>query len=275
VILDVAPLPDNVRMVASKVAIVVDALRASATLTALFDSGAQSVLVAAGPADAIAVAGQDRSRYLICGEVGGVAPVGFDHGNSPTEIADLDLAGREVILSTSNGTRALRAVADARLTLVGTGRNGASLIPYALAQAANLRADLTIVCAGDDGGQLFSLEDFFFAGYLVELAAALQPFTWPVDESDPGAGEPGRWVLDESAVAARRLYRSYLPTGVDPSQPPTAATRAALEDARNGHSLPRIGYAADLDYCAQVSCSRAVPRLGIREGRYLLTDDQA
>jgi 2-phosphosulfolactate phosphatase len=271
-ILDVVALPDCLRTVTDRVAIVVDALRASATVTAMFDAGARSVLVAAGPAEAIAAAEPDRLRYLVCGEVGGVPPVGFDHGNSPTEIAALDLAGREIILSTSNGTRALRVVAGARLSLVGTGRNGLALMPYALEQAARLRADLTIVCAGDDGGQHFSLEDFYFAGYLVELAAALHPFTWPVDEADPGSGDPHRWVLDESALAARRLYRSYLPPGADPARPPVAAARAALEEARNGHSLPRLGYGADLDYCAQLSGSRALPRLSVREGRYVLTD---
>jgi 2-phosphosulfolactate phosphatase len=275
VILDVVPLPDSLRTVTDKVAIVVDALRASATVTAMFDAGARSILVAAGPAEAIAAAQPDRQRYLVCGEVGGVPPVGFDHGNSPTELAALDLAGREVILSTSNGTRALRAVAEARVGLVGTGRNALALMPYALEQAARLRADLTIVCAGDDGGQLFSLEDFYFAGYLVEVAAALRPFTWPVDEADPGAGDPGRWVLDESAIAARRLYRSYLPAGAGPSQPPLSAARAALAEARNGHSLPRLGYGADLDYCAQLSGSRALPRLEVREGLYVLTDDGA
>jgi 2-phosphosulfolactate phosphatase len=272
VILDVAALPNAVRSVADKVAIVVDALRASATITALFDAGARSVLIAAGPADAIAAAGPNRAGYLICGEVGGVPPVGFDHGNSPSEIAGLDLAGREIILSTSNGTRALRAVAEARLTLVGTGRNGAALVAFALDQATGLRADLTVVCAGDDGGQQFSLEDFYFAGYLVELAAAARPFTWPVDESDPGAGDPSRWVLDESAVAARRLYRSYLPAGAAPLRPPPAAAQAALRDARNGHTLPRLGYADDLDYCAELARSGAIPRLGVRDGRYFLTD---
>ena len=269
-IVEVAALPCAAREVERKVVVVVDALRASATLTALFDRGAESVLVAAGPAEALAAAGPDRAGYLVCGEVGGIRPPDFDHGNSPTEISSLDLAGLQVVLSTSNGTSALRSVAGARLVLVGTGRNGPAVAEFGLAACEQLGADLVVVCAGDDGGIHFSLEDFFFAGYLVELIADRRAFSWPVDEADPGQGDPTRWTLDESAVAARRLYRSYLGPGADPASPPLDDVRAALRDARNGHSLPRLGYGDDLDYCAHTACSASLPLLRVREGRLLL-----
>ena len=271
VIVDVAVLPGVVLEVERKVAIVVDALRASSTVTAMFDAGAGAVIVAADPADAFSIVGDERERYLICGESGGLPPAGFDYGNSPRQIAELDLAGREVVLSTSNGTRALRAVAEARLALVGCGRNVSAVSSFALGQAERTASDLTLVCAGDERGTLFSLEDLFFAGYLVERIARLRDFSWPVDESDPRSGDPSCWVLDESAVAARRLYRSYLPPGPVDSQPSPETVLAVFREARNGHSLPRIGYGPDLEYCAQVDCSAALPRLSRHDGRLVLT----
>jgi len=122
-IVDVASLPGNVLAVEQKVAIVVDALRASATIIAMFDAGASAVVVAADPEDAFATVAGERERYLICGESGGLPPAGFDYGNSPLQIAPLDLAGRRIVLSTSNGTPAVRGVAAAPLAVVGTGRN--------------------------------------------------------------------------------------------------------------------------------------------------------
>src|SRR6478736_53350 len=110
VIVDVAVLPSAVLEVERKVAIVVDALRASSTIIAMFEAGDGAVVVAADPDDAFAIVGEERERYLICGESGGLPPAGFDYGNSPRQIAALDLAGRMIVLSTSNGTRALRAV---------------------------------------------------------------------------------------------------------------------------------------------------------------------
>lgn len=269
-IVEVAPLPSAVRDVERKVAIVVDALRASVTAVAMFEAGAGEVVLADGPAQALALAAAERARYLVCGESGGVQPAGFDHGNSPRELARADLAGRTVVFATSNGTRALRAVAGARLALVGSGRNGPACARLGLAAAERTASDLVVVCAGDELGTQFSLEDFFFAGYLVELVSRERPFAWPVDESDPRSGDPSVWTLDESAVAARRVYRSYL-AAPDASGPGPDEVLAMFDEARNGHSLPRIGYAADLDFCSEVACSGVVPRLARRDGRLVLT----
>jgi 2-phosphosulfolactate phosphatase len=269
-IVDVALLPGQVLDVQRKVAIVVDALRASATVTTMLDAGAEAIVVAADPADALAVASQERERYLVCGEQGGVPPAGFDFGNSPRQFASISLNGRRVVLSTSNGTRALRAVGNAQVALVGGGRNGAAVARFGLEAAERSASDLTIVCAGDEFGTLFSLEDVFFAGYLVELVAGLRDFRGPVDESDPRRGDPACWTLDESAIAARRLYRSYLSPGEDPTSPTRASVLTMFQEARNGHTLPRLGYAADLEYCAEVNRSSTIPRLIHHHGRFVL-----
>jgi 2-phosphosulfolactate phosphatase len=269
-IVDVAPLPGNVHEIERKVAIVVDALRASATIATMLDSGAEAIVIAADPSEALAIASAERQRYLVCGESGGLAPAGFDFGNSPGQLASINLAGRRVVLSTSNGTRALRAVAHAQVALVGGGRNAAAVARQALELAARSHADLAIVCAGDEFGRLFSLEDFFFAGFLVELIADLHDFGGPVDESNPRHGDPACWTLDESAIAARRLYRSYLSPGEDPTEPTRDSILAMFQDSRNGHTLPRLGYASDLQYCAEVNRSSTIPRLSYDHGRFVI-----
>ena len=278
-IVDVALLPSLALELEKKVAVVVDGLRASTTLITMFEQGAPSVIVADGPQDVFRLTADQRDRFWLCGEVGGRPEEGYDFGNSPSQISRHDLAGRAVVFSTSNGTRALMAVADAAAVLVGAGRNARAVAVKALNAAERLTVDITLVCAGDEQGTLFSLEDAFFAGCIVEQLAGLRPFGWPVDESEPGAGDPSTWILDESAVLVRRLVRSYLSAGsqdmVNPRtvglMPNAADVMKMFQDARNGQSLPRIGYVDDLAYCAALDQSEVVPLLSRRDGRFVLT----
>ena len=57
------------------------------------------------------MAAAEPGRFLLCGEAYGLAPRGFDYGDSASEFAELDVRGRRVILSTTNGTKALRRLA--------------------------------------------------------------------------------------------------------------------------------------------------------------------
>ena len=82
------------------VAIVVDALRASATAAMLLETGATELIVVAEVEDAIA-AKQSYPDALIFGERGGLPPPGFDGGNSPQDVACA--AGRRVIFTTTTG----------------------------------------------------------------------------------------------------------------------------------------------------------------------------
>src|SRR5690606_22486990 len=61
---------------------------------------------------------------LLAGERGGLPPQGFDRGNSPAELMGLELRGRRLVLTTTNGTRALEAVAGSGEVLVTSLRHG-------------------------------------------------------------------------------------------------------------------------------------------------------
>src|SRR5260221_3207450 len=100
--------------------VVVDVIRATTTLAVMLGQGCRCVLVAPGIAEARAVAQPDPGRYLLGGESGGVAPPGFDFGNSPREFAAAELAGREIVFATTNGTRPLRACTDGYPVYRGT-----------------------------------------------------------------------------------------------------------------------------------------------------------
>ncbi len=84
-------------------------------------------------------------------------------------------------------------------------------------------------------------------------------------------------ALEESALAALRLYRSYLSEeGAGEGDPaPRQAILRAFWESHNAHVLRRVGLAEDVDYCAQLDISTRVPRLQVDEGRMLLVSGES
>jgi len=234
--LDVAFLPSLLREPGRHVCVVVDVLRASSSLVVLLEQGVEEVLLAASIGEARRLA-RERPHYLLCGERGGLPPPGFHYGNSPAEFAGLELAGRRVILCTSNGTRAIARAAAAPLVLVGALLNAAA-VGRAGAEAAAARGlGLAVVCAGDDGGTAFSLEDALGAGAIVDAIVGL-------------GREAPRLELSDAALAALTIYRAH-----------QGQEQAALRASSHARDLEALGLGDDLSFCAQRDRFALVPYL--------------
>lgn len=141
-------------------AIVVDVLRATSTIAQALASGYRRVLCCAEVDQALEL----RARLgegVLAGERNALAIPGFDLGNSPREL--IEPLGETVILTTTNGTRAVvAAAANAETVLVG------SLLNLdAVAAAARGGGDVEVVCAGLQGR--FTIDDAYCAGRIAEL----------------------------------------------------------------------------------------------------------
>lgn len=79
--IDVALVPDEAQRWRERVCIVVDVLRASSSIVTLFDRGCRTVIPVGSVAEARRLARQHG--YMLVGERNGLAPPGFDFGNSP------------------------------------------------------------------------------------------------------------------------------------------------------------------------------------------------
>src|SRR2546425_1542135 len=213
----------------SQVCLVVDVIRASSSLVTIVERGASRILIAGDVDSARQAASWDD--VVMAGEEAGLAPAGFNYGNSPVELARAPLRGRPVVFVTTNGTAAIRAVKDADAVLVTAMRNGAAVCREAWQESTARGDDLAVVCAGREGA--FSIDDAYCAGY---LADALLTY--------------GSADLTDGAIAALRLYRS---------EPDALATFSQSAAARN---VVRLGLTDDLAYCAQRDVSEVVPRLG-------------
>ncbi len=152
------------------VCIVIDVIRATTTIAAALAQGAGGVRPVASVAEAEMLKAQQPER-LLAGERHGVALPGFDLGNSPRALLPETIGGREIILTTTNGTQALAACRGARAVLT------CALVNLA-ATAERLRTlgpPWTIVCAGFEGD--FGLDDAIVAGALAGALDEPSPFT--------------------------------------------------------------------------------------------------
>ena len=149
--------------------IVVDVIRATTTMAVMFDQGAARVLAAATVEQAREAALKVPGR-LLCGERNVKPLPGFDYGNSPVQFSQLDLSGRELILTTTNGTRAFHACPTQTTRLAGCFYNAQAVMSHALKLALERNSNIALVCSGELG--YFALDDAVCAGYLaIELQA--------------------------------------------------------------------------------------------------------
>jgi 2-phosphosulfolactate phosphatase len=265
VIVSVAMNARGVRSVEGRVCIMLDVLRASSTMLAMFEAGARELRLAETPEDALAIAEGRRDEFWVCGERAAKKVEGFDFGNSPVEVDDANLAGREVVYVTSNGTNALRAVADAPLVLVGSPRNEVAVVRQAIREARANNWGILILCAGDADGYGVSLEDAFVAGMLVERLVKLNPRRVSPEQT---ADDPAALALSDSAIMVHRLFRSYL--GALQTHATSETVMSMFAESRSGRDLPSKGYGADLEYCAEIDVTTVVPRLELRAGRLVV-----
>jgi 2-phosphosulfolactate phosphatase len=210
------------------VVVVIDVVRATTTMTEALANGARGIYPTASTEDAVKLATSlGRDDTLLCGERKGAKVEGFDLGNSPREFTEPTVSGKRLVMSTTNGTRAIVA-----------GGEGARLVACAFtnlgAVAETLRdaSSVTILCSGRE--DRFSLEDSLCAGLLIARLRGEHDVT------------P---VLSDASRAALALADSLQPD------------RAFLSDTAAGRALIEIGLGDDLDICAHVDRHSIVPEM--------------
>jgi len=210
--------------------LVIDVLRATSTIVTALAHGAaglRPVATVDEARSAYAQAKEDGRRVLLGGERQGLPVAGFDLGNSPRDYTRQAVAAREIICTTTNGTRALQnaAAAGAAEIIPACFLNAAAVADYARRQGR----PVAIACAGTL--DKFSLDDALCAGLLVDRLAGRQE-----SKSD-------------LAVAVHALFRQM-----------RADLVSHVKACRHGRRLVEIGMAADIEYCCQVDVFHLIGR---------------
>lgn len=217
----------------NNICIVVDVLRASSTIVTLLSKGCKGVYTVETIDDARYLA--QSKGLLLCGERNGIKIDGFDYGNSPSELEGFVPDGREAVLTTTNGTKAVQKVSAAPEVLIGCFLNARACCLRALELSCRHDTDLNIVCAGEKGR--FVLDDAFCTGYLAEV----------LEEIAECNGINVK--LSDAAQAAGKLYRSY-PDIV-----------SGFRDSYSGQRLVEINSAEDIITCSKIDITEVVPVL--------------
>ncbi|MFL5243567.1 MAG: 2-phosphosulfolactate phosphatase [Gemmataceae bacterium] len=209
-------------------AVVIDVLRATTTIIHALAAGCTAVRPCSEVEEAKQLAGTMRAgRVLLAGERGGVPLPGFDLGNSPREFTARNCRHATLVLTTTNGTRALLRAAEAERAIV------AGFVNYS-AVCEQLRSDarpIHIVCAGTD--EAVTLEDALLAGALVDFLS-----------------ETMEVHLNDGARLAWDCFENH-----------GRVLLGALEISQGGENLKRLGYDDDIRDAAKVDLFNLVPEL--------------
>jgi 2-phosphosulfolactate phosphatase len=146
------------------VIIVIDVLRCTSSIVTAMINGASSIIPVGSVGQARALKAKDRN-YVLAGERGGLPPRGFDLGNSPRDFSTEKVRGKDIVITTTSGTQAIRNASEAKTVLIGSFLNLASAAAQASKIALRNGRSLTIALSGKKG--TFSLEDFLCAGAII------------------------------------------------------------------------------------------------------------
>ncbi len=210
------------------VLVVIDALRCCSTIIAALAHGVNAVIPERTVRAARAIH-RKHPEFLLAGERRGVKPRGFDMGNSPLEFALSSAEGRDVILTTTNGAKAICLSGTSGWTLIGAFLNAAAVAERALSIAQQEAGGITFVLSGTQGR--FSLEDFICAGAIVEYLPASH-----VDCSDS---------VTSALLAFQQAHRRLAKT---------------IGRGRHAQFLESIGHKEDVEFCCQLNRYPLVPR---------------
>ena len=157
------------RDLSQTVCVVFDVLRATSSMVTALANGAREIIPVCEISEAVALR-QARPDLLLAGERDGVrilraqtGSVDFDLGNSPREFTRERVAGRSIVMTTTNGTRALQACRGARRVLVGSFLNLSSVADWLTRERVER---LLVVCSGTQEEAAY--EDVLGAGALCD-----------------------------------------------------------------------------------------------------------
>jgi len=156
------------------IVVVIDILRASTAMCTAFEHGVSRIKPVATVEEAQKYKNQG---YLVGAERNGEKLDGFDFGNSPYSYMTDKIKDQTIVLTTTNGTRAIDISKNARQVVIGAFTNFTSLCDYLTTQ----ESDVLLLCAG--WKDRFNLEDSLFAGAVVDKLTSDSAFDLASDSA--------------------------------------------------------------------------------------------
>lgn len=209
----------------NSIAVIIDIFRATSSICYGIENGAEAIIPVAQVEECAAYR-EKGLDYLLAAERNGEVVEGFDFGNSPFSYTKEKVAGKTVVLTTTNGTHALHLSIKAKKIVIGSFLNLTALCNWLKDQ----QEDILLVCAGWKNN--FNLEDTLFAGAVVEQLKA------------------SNYKLDDPSIAANDLF-----------QLGKNDLNLYLQKTAHSERLKKLGIEEDIKFCLQVDLTTAIPVL--------------
>ena len=202
--------------VAGKTAVVIDVLRATSVMVTALSFGAEKVVPVLSAEEAFGYRRNNpKENVILAGERNADPIEGFDLGNSPLELIPEKINNATLVMTTTNGTSAIRKAHAAGCLFVASFLNATATV-----NALRGADEVVLIASGTNG--MYSLEDVLCAGYMVEL---LQQ-------------QATQAVFTDAAMAALNLYENS-----------KADFPGISVKGRHYNILKQKGRDKDLDYC--------------------------
>ncbi|MGB0403314.1 MAG: 2-phosphosulfolactate phosphatase [Salibacteraceae bacterium] len=206
------------------IVVVIDIFRATTAMTTAFDNGVKSII----PVKTVEEAKEYQAKgFIAAAERQGQIVDGFELGNSPFHYMDAKTKGKDVVLTTTNGTRAISIAEGAYSIVIGSFNNLTAVCDL----LNNSKRDVLLLCAGWKGR--YNLEDSLFAGAVVNKIQ----------------GELFN-ELSDSAVAANHMYETS-----------KGDLDSFLANSSHRRRLGKLNLEEDIKYCLKTDTTSVVPVL--------------
>ncbi|NPA35309.1 MAG: 2-phosphosulfolactate phosphatase [Chlorobi bacterium] len=206
------------------VTVVIDVLRATSVMITAFEYGAKEIIPVLTPDEAFNLKKEIGDDVLLGGERNAEKIPGFDFDNSPFSYMNGRIIGKTIIMTTTNGTEAIRAAEYSDEVIIGSFLNAKKVV-----SCLTRKNRILFLCAGTDGN--YTIEDGLCAGYMIDLLNK---------SSNVG--------LTDSARIVHSFYERNKNDIIK-----------AAELSRHYSVLRQKGFYKDLDYCLQTDVSDILP----------------
>lgn len=209
------------------IVVVIDVLRATSSMCIAFEKGLDKLIPVSTVEEALDYRNDDRN-YILAAERNGKPVKSFDFGNSPQVYLDMDVKGRTVVMTTTNGTKCINIAKKDHDVVIGSFLNLDAIAKWLIKQ----NRDVILFCAGWKGK--FNLEDTLFAGALVDLLVTSNSYD---NSCDAAHASLVLWNY-----AKQDLY-------------------GFLDQSSHRKRLTKLNIDSDVNFCLQLNLTNKIPIL--------------
>ncbi|MCY6371160.1 2-phosphosulfolactate phosphatase family protein [Clostridium ganghwense] len=213
-----------------KTVVIVDMLRATSVIVTALNNGCREVIPVVDIEEAKSIVKDNRENYVLGGERNAVKIEGFDFSNSPLEYKEDIAKDKVLVMTTTNGTKAINRAVSAKNMLIGALINAKTVAK----RAVELNNDVVIINAGTYGE--FSIDDFICSGYIIDCIL-----------------KEIKAELTDIAVTAYYIYEQ------------NEDVLSFIKKAKHYNTLISLGLEGDLKYCCRKDIIDMAPEF--KEGK--------